>query len=355
MTDTVLVTGAFGLVGAATVRHLAGSGRRVAATDLDVPANRKAAEALDPARVEVRWADLTDPAAVQALLQAVRPAAIIHLAAIIPPFCYARRALARKVNVEATGHLLRAAAALPAPPRFVLASSIAVYGARNPYRVSEPLTADTPVNPCDIYGAHKVEAETLVRESGLDWLILRLGGVLPGEPRFDLDRDFLTFEAVLPSDGRIHTVDTRDVAAAFAAATTVPETRQVLLIAGDDSHRHVYGEVSAALTAAMGLPGVLPAGRRGDPDSADGWFHTDWIDAEPAQKILGHQRHSWSAMLADISAGVGWRRYPLRLVAPLAGLYLHRQSPYRGYPGSYADPWGAIRRIWGDPSPDRKE
>ena len=46
MTDTVLVTGAFGLVGSETVRQLLAEGRRVIATDLDVPANRTAAAAL---------------------------------------------------------------------------------------------------------------------------------------------------------------------------------------------------------------------------------------------------------------------------------------------------------------------
>ena len=40
---TVLVTGAFGLVGSATVKQLAADGRRVVATDLDVEANRKKA------------------------------------------------------------------------------------------------------------------------------------------------------------------------------------------------------------------------------------------------------------------------------------------------------------------------
>lgn len=81
---TVLVTGAFGLVGSAVVRQLAVDGREVVATDLDVPANRKAAAEL-PKSVQVRYADLTDPAAVDELVGAVKPAAIIHLAAVIPP------------------------------------------------------------------------------------------------------------------------------------------------------------------------------------------------------------------------------------------------------------------------------
>jgi len=115
------------------------------------------------------------------LLQAVSPAAIIHLAAIIPPACYARPGLARRVNVDATGLLIDAAAALPNPPRFVQASSVAAYGARNPHPLGDLLTADTPLRPSDVYGVHQMEAENLLRASRLDWVILRLGGVRTAE------------------------------------------------------------------------------------------------------------------------------------------------------------------------------
>ena len=70
MTDAVLVTGAFGLVGSSTVKRLAADGRRVVATDLDVPANRRAAAKLPPG-VEVQYADLTDPDSLVAAFDAV--------------------------------------------------------------------------------------------------------------------------------------------------------------------------------------------------------------------------------------------------------------------------------------------
>ena len=152
----VLVTGAFGLVGSEVVKQLTGAGHRVVATDLDVAANRKAAAALGDA-VEVRWADLTQPDDVTRLVSEVAPRAIVHLAAVIPPHCYARRSLAHAVNVEATTSLVRAAeAAPPSPPKFLQASSIAVYGARNPHRGDDVLSVDTPLRPSDLYGAHQV-------------------------------------------------------------------------------------------------------------------------------------------------------------------------------------------------------
>ena len=43
MTDAVLVTGGFGLVGSQTVERLTADGRRVVVADLDTPANRKKA------------------------------------------------------------------------------------------------------------------------------------------------------------------------------------------------------------------------------------------------------------------------------------------------------------------------
>lgn len=352
MTDTVLVTGAFGLVGSATVQRLTADGRRLVATDLDTPANRKAAAGL-PAGVTARWADLTDPAAVDALVADIAPSAIIHLAAIIPPFIYQRRGLATKVNVGATDALLKAAERLAAAPRFVLASSIAVYGSRNPHTVTDILRADTPVNPADVYGDHKVKAEALVRASALDWVILRLGGVMTTRPGSYLKMDNFAFEGMLPTDGRLQTVDVRDVASAFAAATTVDAIGETLLIGGNDAtHRLLQGEVAPAMAAALGLVGGLPTGLKGDPGNDDGWFNTDWMDTTRAQEVLGFQHHSWPTMLIETAESAGIKRPLLRLIAPLARQILQRRTAYHGTGQRYADPWKAIAAAWGDPRPD---
>ncbi|WP_024803602.1 NAD(P)-dependent oxidoreductase [Nocardia sp. BMG51109] len=351
----VLVTGAFGFVGPSVVRALAADGTRVVATDIDTPANRNAGRRLmSLPSVEVRWADLTRPAQVETLLKAVAPAAIVHLAAVIPPRCYRRRELARAVNIDGTETLLTAAAALPDPPRFVQASSIAVYGPRNPHRDNGVLEPDTPVRPADLYGAHKVEVEELVRESELEWVILRLGGVLSVELSLGTDTDLLTLEAALPADNRIQTVDVRDVAAAFRAAITTDSVRETFLVAGDESHRLVQSEVGSALAEAMGLSGGLPKGRPGDPDNDEAWFATDWMDTTRSQEVLAYQQHSFPDMVNELRAKAGPKRYLLRVLAPLVREFMQRRSPYRDAPGTFADPWTAVRSRLGDPDPDQR-
>lgn len=134
------------------------------ASDLDVPAHRHREGALAAlSGVRVAWADLTKQADVRRLIEEVAPTVVIHLAAVIPPFCYAKRELARAVNVEATEHLVSAMSARETPARLVLASSVAVYGARNPHR--DVLTAATARNPSDLYGSHKFLAENLITDS----------------------------------------------------------------------------------------------------------------------------------------------------------------------------------------------
>ncbi|GAA3207445.1 NAD(P)-dependent oxidoreductase [Actinocorallia longicatena] len=345
--DTILVTGAFGSVGAEVVRHLTGQGRRVTATDLDVPSNRRKAASFRRAGAEVRWADLTRDDEVHGLLARTEPMAIIHLAAVIPPFCYARPGLAHRVNVDATAALIQGARDLPSPPRFVQASSVAVHGPRNPHRHTGLLTPTTPLNPSDVYGEHKARVEERLMASGLDWAILRIGGVIVPEPHWHFDLDLVTFQGMLPVDGRIHTVDARDAARAFGTAATAGVPREVYLIGGDPTHRVRQGDLAPAIAAVMGLGGGLPPGRPGDPGRDQAWFATDWMDTTRAQEVLSFQRHPLPDTFREIETKVGWRRRPLSLIAPALRGYLRRRSAPYETDGPHADPWTEMSARWG--------
>jgi len=62
-------------------------------------------------------ADLTDPREVKRLAAEVSPTVIIHLAALIIPAIYRHPKLGRRVNVDATVALLRAAESNTHPHR----------------------------------------------------------------------------------------------------------------------------------------------------------------------------------------------------------------------------------------------
>jgi hypothetical protein len=76
------------------------------------------------------------------------------------------------------------------------------------------------------------------------------------------------------------------------------------------------------------------------------------MDVTRAQQALSFQHHSWPDMLAEMRAITGWKRYPMRLLTPVAREILSRRAAYYNKPGQYADPWGAIRAKLGDPGLD---
>ncbi|GAA1914289.1 NAD-dependent epimerase/dehydratase family protein [Nocardioides marmoribigeumensis] len=343
----VLVTGALGNLGRLLLEELAGRGVAVVATDLRTPATERAAAA-HPG-VHVDWADLRDPAEVRRLVATHRPRALVHLAAIIPPAAYHDPDLTRAVNVTATGHVAEAVAAAAEPCRLVLASSMAVYGSRNPHTTEPGVTAQTPARPCELYGHHKLEAEALVRRVP-SHVVLRVAAVVVPDSLLALDPESAHLEALLPVDGRVHVVDGRDVATALAAATdpAVDCEGRTLLVGGDDSCRLRQGQLTEEMTAAVGLRGALPPGLPGDPADEDGWFCVEWMDTTEAQALLGFQHHSWPDMLREARAAVGWKRPLLRAAAPLARLWFSLTPPRRGRRGPWAHVWADVTARWGD-------
>jgi dTDP-4-dehydrorhamnose reductase len=115
--------------------------------------------------------DITDAAAVHALVRDVAPALIL-LPAAQPNVdrCETEAAESERVNVEGTRHVAEAAAAARA--RLVYFSTDYVFdGAAGPY---PPDATPAPIN---VYGRHKLAAETIVRDIVADHLIVRACGV----------------------------------------------------------------------------------------------------------------------------------------------------------------------------------
>jgi nucleoside-diphosphate-sugar epimerase len=354
---TILVTGAFGQVGKRCTQILLDRGRTVIATDLRTDKTVATQEELSadapPEALIPAYIDLLDAEAVRELVVTHQPEAIIHLAAIVSPPSYRNPALARRVNVGGTENLLAAAAALPRPPLFLMASSAAVYGSRNPYRYPERITPETPVEPIDQYGQDKVLAEAAIRASGLPYALFRLGGVMSPDTQSNLNGDYLLLMRSMPGDNRIHAVDARDVALAFANGVDREATiaGKVLLIGGNESYVLLQRDLEDDVMTAVGLGRLGPsASLPGDPDDDRGWSFTGWFDTTEAQALLDFQEHNWHQTLAWITQSQGNLRIVLLALGPIlrpvmrTALKLQRRAEGRG---PYADPWTLIAKKYG--------
>jgi uncharacterized protein YbjT (DUF2867 family) len=218
------------------------------------------------------------------------------------------------------------------------------------------MTADEQLLPRDLYGAHKAECEALLRASEIDWVILRLGAVVFHDMELALDAGTAYLESLLPRDGRLHSVDARDVATAFGAAVEVDCIGETLLIGGDESHQMTSGDLTRDFMTAAGLGRAVTPGRSGDPADDNSWFCVDWMDTARAQELLEFQEHPWATTLADARRNLGLLPYLLPVIAPLLKPLMARRSAYHRSPLTFADPWGGIAAKWGagalvDPAP----
>jgi dTDP-4-dehydrorhamnose reductase len=140
MKPIALITGAAGLIGGYLVRT--------------APRWAPQWEARGVTRAE---ADLTDPAQVEALRRRYQPGLVVHCAALSRTgACEQDPARARRINVEATRYLTDLARGIP----FVFLSSDQVFdGSKGHYVETDR------VNPLNVYGQTKAEAEQVVLQN----------------------------------------------------------------------------------------------------------------------------------------------------------------------------------------------
>lgn len=157
---TVLVTGAAGFLGTRLVQALLASPAGWPPVDRVIAVDRQPCTIDDP-RIDMRIGSIEDAAFVARLVnEDVR--VVYHLAAVLSGGAEADFDLGVAVNVDATRALLEACRRQGRAPRFVFASTIAVFGGPLP-----PVVADDQVlRPQSSYGTAKAIAELLVVEYG---------------------------------------------------------------------------------------------------------------------------------------------------------------------------------------------
>jgi GDP-4-dehydro-6-deoxy-D-mannose reductase len=153
-----LVTGGAGFAGSHLVEYLLRQGQEVIVVD-------RAGERLANLEhlqnhVRIERGNLLDPMRIRQVLEETRPQRIYHLAAISSPQeSFQNPKLAYDVNFTGTLNLLCAWRELRIESRFLLVSSVAVYGPVDTPEV--PLREDAPLRPVSPYAGSKAAAEML--------------------------------------------------------------------------------------------------------------------------------------------------------------------------------------------------
>lgn len=357
---SVLISGAFGQVGKRCTELLLNRGCKVIALDLNNSKTQAVVDDLQtrtdlPGTLVPVYVDLLEQQAVSKLVNKYQPHAIVHLAAVVSPPCYSNPAHARRVNVEGTRHLLQAAKSMEQQPTFVFASSSAVYGSRNPYYHRKLITPETPVDPIECYGEDKVVGEELVLQSGLPHAILRLAGVMSPDGMGNMRDEYLVLVRATPGDNRVHAVDARDAALAFANAAQLPEgsRNRIFLIGGNSSYCKTQREIEDEVMEVLGIGRLgSQASLPGNPNDELGWSFTDWFDTRESQAILKYQQHEWQETKEWIGSSLnpGIRRV-IRIVSPVLRVLIRLTLRFQRRlerRGPYADPWKLIARKYGN-------
>ena len=186
VSETVLVTGGAGYIGAPLCEELKSSGRTVRALDRLLHGQSDIAARLTGLGVELVEGDIRDGEARAKALDGVD--AVVHLAAIVgDPACALDPAESQEVNVEGSRALVQDAQA-KGVKRLVFASTCSNYGRMDD--PTKPITEDGKLAPVSLYAEQKVgiEQALLYHDYGdLKPTCLRFATVYGVAPRMRFD------------------------------------------------------------------------------------------------------------------------------------------------------------------------
>ena len=206
--ERYLVTGSEGCIGSWAVRRLLAEGAEVVACDL-APAPVRIGRIVPPEQLEkldyVRL-DLTEPGAIDALVDRQGTTRIVHLAALQVPYVRADPVVGAEVNIVGTVRVLEAARRAGTVRGISYASSSAVFGNDGTWGRADTLygafkaaneetarfyardygTPSVGIRPCVVYGANRDRGMTAAITHALKAAVLGVEYTIPFRGEIDL-------------------------------------------------------------------------------------------------------------------------------------------------------------------------
>ncbi len=315
----VLVTGAFGNVGASTLKALIAK-NKYEITCFDRPrfANRKESRKFKK-DVKIIWGDLRNAKKVE---KAVKGQDIVlHIGAIIPPAANRSKKRTLSINLGGTKNIVDTIVKQSSKPRIIYTSSVAVYG--DVRELGEHcIDVDYPFNPSpdDFYAVTKIQAEKYIRESGVDFVIFRLS-YIPNAEKIALTP--LMFR--MPLDTPIEFTHTLD--AGLAIANTIEKDEMfgnVYNLGGGKKSQMYYKEFLENMLPFMGVD-MLPA----EAFSTEP-FHCCFYETTELEKMLQFQKHDLKDLFQEMVDNTRAARVFARIFKPIVLPFLLMLSPYYG-------------------------
>jgi nucleoside-diphosphate-sugar epimerase len=280
----LLVTGGAGRLGSEVVRLAASRGHSVVAFDLP-QVYWGSVDGIEG--IEKLLGDITDAGVVRDAVEGVD--GVVHLAGLLPPRSEVDRVLTMRVNVDGTRNIVEALRGLPNVP-LVFASSISTYGITADEEF--PIGEDNAQRAHNNYSESKIEAERLIKESGVPNTILRIAPISVA--------DLVELPDVIPyrADQRVEFVYVEDAAQAILSSLENPAARgKVLNIAGGRSWQMTGQEYVEGFYSALGV----------DLESVflDDYTAVDWYDTSRSL-FLDYQRLSFNGLLERLRVLGEW-------------------------------------------------
>lgn len=309
----ILITGGAGRLGTTIAKKFISEGFAIRILDLDNPRNRKAIQAIENT-IEIFWGDITDAAVVQSALEGID--AVIHMAAVLPPVADQKPELARSVNVEGTRLLVSQIIETGRHIPLVYTSSVAVHGPTP--EATLPISAENHFcKPAGGYALTKYEAENIIQNSGIDYIILRLSVNM----YFNFEIGDLRRMFSVPLRNRIEFCHPENTAIAIVNSVNKFERvkNNVFIISGGPGERMLYKDMISAILKVLGLP-VPP-----DYKFTRKPYYLDWYETSRSEAMLKYRVKTFTNYIQDYIRELTRRFTPLFIpfmryfVSPLFG------------------------------------